>query len=176
MRNNFLLINETDIKAFSVVADNLDSKYIAPAIIAVQDVHLEPMIGSKLIEKLGILIQNEALDEAGNELYKELLEEYVQPYMLNKCVAEIMIQSYAKIRNAGIVQFNDTNQTSNSIEDVNFLRRHYDDIASTYADRLNDYLWKNRKNIPEYSCMCPTEPGNVNPGGKQANNYCSIHI
>ena len=176
MRNNFLLINETDIKAFSVVADNLDSKYIAPAIIAVQDVHLEHMIGSKLIEKLGILIQNEALDEAGNELYKELLEEYVQPYMLNKCVAEIMIQSYAKIRNAGIVQFNDTNQTSNSIEDVNFLRNHYDGIASTYAVRLSVYLWKNRKNIPEYTCECPTQPGEVNPGGKQSNDYCNIHI
>ena len=176
MRNNFLLINETDIKAFSVIADNLDSKYITPSIIAVQDVHLEPMIGSKLITKLGILIENEALDVEGNEIYKELLEEYVQPYLLNKTVSEIMVQSYAKVRNAGIVQFNDTNQTSNSIEDVNFLRRHYDDIAITYGTRMSDFLWKNRNIIPEYTCDCPTEGGEVNPQGSEAQNYSSIHF
>ena len=176
MRNNYLLINETDIKAFSVVADNLDSKYIQPAIIAVQDTALEPMIGSKLITKLGTLVEAEAIDEQGNEIYKELLEEYVQPYLLNKTVSEIMVQSYAKVRNAGVVQFNDTNQTTTAIQDVNFLRNHYDGIASTYALRLSDYLWKNRKNIPEYTCECPTQPGEVNPGGKQSNDYCNIHI
>ncbi len=176
MRNNYLLINETDIKDLTVVADNLDSKYIAPSIVAVQDVHLEPIIGSRLIEKLGLLIKDSALDNPGNEMYKELLEEYIQPYMINKTVSEIMVQSYAKIRNAGVVQFNDTNQISNGIEDVNFLRRHYDDIASTYSNRLTDFLWKNRDSIPEYSCQCPTEAGGVNPGGSQSNNYCSIHF
>lgn len=176
MRNNFLLINESDIKQLSVVADNLDSKYISPSIVAVQDVYFEPLIGSRLIKKMGELIENGTMDDPENNAYKILLSEYVQPYLINKTVAEIMVQSYAKIRNAGVVQFNDTNQNSNSLEEVNFLRKHYDDIALTYSARLTDFLYKNRQAIPEYVCTCPTEGGMVKAGGSQSNNFCSIHF
>lgn len=176
MRNNFLLINETDIKGFSVVGNNLDSKYIAPSIIAVQDVYLEPMIGSRLIQKLGELIENGDIELPDFAIYKELLDTYIQPYLLNKTISEIQIQIFSKIRNAGVVQYTDTNQTTLQIQDLNYMRKHYDDIALVYSDRMTDFLKKNRNAIPEYQpCAC-SNGGDVNAGGDEANNFCSIHF
>ena len=174
MRNPFLLINEQDVKELSIVGDNLDAKYIAPSIVAVQDVYLEPIIGSGVIVKLGQLIEADEIDLPENAIYKTLLTEYVQPYLLNKVISEIMVQVFAKIRNAGVVQWNDSNQTSNSINDVNYLRKHYDDIALVYSQRMTDFLCKNRTQIPEYRCT--TEAGKVGVGGDESNNYCAIHF
>lgn len=174
MRNDFLLINETDIKQNSVVGDNLDAKYIAPCIVAVQDAYLENLIGSRLIQKLGAMIADGTI--ATTPDYKNLLETYIQPYLKNKTISEICVQIFAKIRNAGMAQFTDTNQNNVSLENVNYLRKHYDDLALVYGNRMIDYLNKNRSLFPEYNCVCPVDGGDVNPSGKQGQNYCSIHF
>ena len=169
MRNNFLLINETEIKRNSVVGDNLDAKYIAPCIVAVQDVYLEPLIGSRLIKKLGAMIEDGTIEET--PIYKELLNTYIQPFLLNKVVSQI----FAKIRNAGIAQFTDAQQNNTDLSGVNFIRKHYEDLALVYGERMIEFLNKNRSVIPEYNFVCPLG-GEVNPSGKQGQNYCTIHF
>lgn len=172
MRNNVLFIDETTIKNLSVVGDNLDAKYIAPSIVAVQDVYLEPLIGTKLLQKIADVISNDTMSD--NPQIKTLLDEYIQPYLLNKTVSEICVQIFAKIRNAGVAQFTDTNQNNVNLENVNYLRKHYDDLALVYGNRMIDYLNKNRSLYPDYKCT--TDGGNVNPQGEQGQNYCNIHF
>lgn len=172
MRNNVLFIDESTIKNLSVVGDNLDAKYIAPSIVAVQDVYLEPLIGSKLFQKIADIITNGTLTD--HPEIKTLLDEYIQPYLLNKTISEICVQIFAKIRNAGVAQFTDTNQSNVNIENVNYLRKHYDDLALVYGNRLVDFLNKNRTTFPDYTFT--TNGGDVNPQGEQGQNYCNIHF
>lgn len=174
MRNDFLLINETEIKQNSVVGDNLDAKYIAPCIVAVQDVYLEPLIGSKLLQRLGAMIDENTIEE--NPIYKELLNTYIQPFLLNKVVSEICVQIFAKIRNAGVVKFTDSQQNNMDLQGVNFIRKHYEDLALVYGERMIEFLNKNRRSIPEYNAVCPLNGGDVNPSGKDGQNYCTIHF
>lgn len=168
------MINEAEIKQNSVVGDNLDAKYIAPSIVAVQDVYLEPIIGSRLIQRLGEMVTDGTIDDAP-AIYKTLLDEYIQPYLLNKVISEICVQIFAKIRNSGVVKFTDTQQNNIDLADNNYIRKHYEDLALVYGERLVDYLNKNRQSIPEYNAVCPAG-GDVNPSGEQGQNYCSIHF
>lgn len=167
------MINEAEIKQNSVVGDNLDAKYIAPSIVAVQDVYLEPLIGSKLLHRLGAMIEDDTLDE--NPIYKELLNTYIQPFLLNKVISEICVQIFAKIRNSGVVKFTDTQQNNIDLADNNYIRKHYEDLALVYGNRMIEFLNCNRQSIPEYNAVCPAG-GDVNPSGEQGQNYCSIHF
>lgn len=176
MRNNTLLIDEAYIKAYSIVSDNLDSKYLQPSIIEAQDIYLEPLIGSQLMNKLSDLVTSEDIEKEENELYKYLLDKFVQPFLLNKVCSIVQFSVFAKIRNAGVMQYNDTQENSVNIENVNFMRKHFEDNAKFYAERMTDYLIGHRQQFPEWNCKCSNwKEGDV-PSDPQRINTCNIHI
>ena len=103
-----LLISEQTLKSNGVINNNVDGMYILPAIEYAQDAGLQPIIGTKLYNKLMDLVADGSIGQSTD--YKVLLDEYVTPYLLNKVTADIQIPLNYKLRNQGVVQ----NQTENN--------------------------------------------------------------
>lgn len=145
--SDVFLIDEEYVKTYSTISDNLDSKYLNPCIVKSQVMDLQALIGTKLTVKICTLVRDE---EIAGTPYETLLTEYIQPYLLQCTQAELLISNFAKQRNAGNMQYIDTNQSNITMNDMWKLHAHYDNNASFFANRLTDYILANHTKFPEY--------------------------
>lgn len=161
------LISETTLKAYTLINDNVDASYIAPAIQMAQDMGLQPLIGTNLLEKLCMLVANDKIGEEENAAYKKLLDEYVVPYLCQKVMADIQIPLFAKMRNSGIVQSQDQQTQQLTKGDVDYIRKGYEYNADFYGTRMTDYLranstkyqeWRSRRDVSDI----PSDPDTFN--------------
>lgn len=157
-----LLISEQTIKTNSIINNNVDGMYILPAIDYAQDAGLQPLIGTKLYNKLMDMVENGSI--ADSEDYKLLLDDYVTPYLLNKVTADIQLPLAYKLRNQGIVQQTGENTYVPSLKDTQYVIQHYQNQADFYGNRMSDYLRANNRKYPEYCSTdsCADMPSNRN--------------
>ena len=146
MNINTLLINPQYIKQYSTVGDNVDDNYITPAIIDAQLMGLQPIVGTMLYDCLCEMVDTKTVTTE----YQELLDNYITPYLLNKTQAYLLMNLFAKQRNAGVVQYLDVNQQQIDISQVKFLKADFESKATFYAQRLADFLCANSQVYPEY--------------------------
>ena len=157
-----LLLSEATLKSNSIVNNNLDSKYIQQEINEAQDDGLEPIIGTKLYNKLMDLVDTG--DITGATDYKYLLDEYITPYLLNKTLSGIYKTSTDKVSNMGIVQLNGSNVVVPSQGERDLDKNVYEGRAGKRGIRLKEYLMANRDKYPEFgkATKCYEEPGGRN--------------
>jgi hypothetical protein len=154
------LVSEATMKKNSVVNNNVDGMYLLPAIEFAQDAGLQPIIGTKLYNKLMDLVEDGSI--TGSTDYKYLLDEYITPYLVNKVTADIQIPLSFKLRNQGVVQQTDANTYVPSMKDIQYVIQNYENKANFYSNRLSDYLRANRSKYPEYCSVdsCADMPSN----------------
>ena len=154
------LVSEATMKKNSVVNNNVDGMYLLPAIEFAQDAGLQPIIGTKLYNKLMDLVENGSI--TGSTDYKYLLDEYITPYLVNKVTADIQIPLSFKLRNQGVVQQTDANTYVPSMKDIQYVIQNYENKANFYSNRMSDYLRANRSKYPEYCSVdsCADMPSN----------------
>lgn len=146
MNSTVLLISEEYIKNNSTVGDNTLAQYIAPSIIDSQLIGLQPIIGTHLYDTLCEMVENDGLTDD----YSDLLGNYISLYLLNKVQANMMVALFAKMRNAGVVNYYDEHQTQLDLKSIQFIREEYENKAAFYARRMQDYLCANNSKFPEY--------------------------
>jgi hypothetical protein len=158
------LISEQTVKKNSVINNNVDGLYLLPAIEYAQDAGLQPLLGSKLYNKLMDLVENSEITNPVNANYKLLLDEYIQPYLINKVTAEIQLPLAYKLRNQGVVQQTGENTYVPSLKDVQYVIQDYENKANFYGNRMSDYLHANISKYPEYCSVdsCADMPSNKN--------------
>ena len=144
------LISETTLKAFTLINDNVDAAFIAPAIQKAQDMGLQPLIGSNLLDKICTLVADDSISNEENAAYKRLLDDYIIPYLCWRVMADIQIPLFAKIRNAGIVQSQDQQTQQLSHSDVEYIKKDYEYNADFYGKRITDFLCANSTTYPEW--------------------------
>lgn len=144
------LISETTLKKRTVVNENVNAKYINPSIETAQEMGLQPLIGTVLYRKLCTLVKSGDISKDENADYKELLDEYITPYLCNKTLADLQVALFAKVRNEGIVTSQDQQTQQLSKGEVDFIKEHYDNRAIFYGNRLIDYLHANSNRYPEW--------------------------
>ncbi len=142
------LISEETLKSNGVINNNVDSMYILPAIEFAQDAGLQPLIGTKLYNKLMDLVENGSIVNEPD--YKFLLDEYITPYLVNKVTADIQIPLNYKLRNQGVVQNSADNTILPTMKDLQYVIQNYEYKAIFYGNRLSDYLFVNTTKFPEY--------------------------
>lgn len=140
---------ETDrLKEFSVISENLDSKLLEPTIINVQELSLKKLIGKDLYAEL----VSEVNAGVVSALNQTLLNDYIEPYLINKVIAESVIDLTYKLRNKAIMTTSsDFGQVAN-LTDLSKVQGKYNGIAEGYKIALNDYLCENSSDYPLY---CP---------------------
>lgn len=167
--SNVFLISEAHIKENSIINNNVDSCYILPAIQTAQDIGIQPIIGTKLYNKIMSLVEEGTITGATD--YKVLLDDYIQPYLLNKVVADVQLPLQFKLRNQGVVQNATENTVTTSMRDIQYLIEDYNNKADFYANRLSAYLKANRSKYPEYCSIDSCADMRSNPSAYNTHIY-----
>ena len=144
------LTNETFVRSVTNIDDNVQSKYLLSAIREAQEVNLQEIIGSALLEKLKSLVAGGSIEDSGNTAYKKLVEQS-QLFLAYQVIAKICIIASVKISNGVLQTTSDENLNPVSIEDSFTVRDYYQAQADFFASRLQAFILNNKADYPELS-------------------------
>lgn len=140
-----LLTNENIIKSTTNVFENVNGNMLLPSIKIAQDLDLENVIGTKLLESLQQMVYK---NEYKN-IHKRLLDSYVQPYLTYSAIVRLIPVVSWKITNAGVVTTSDEKMNPLTANDVDKVKAYYQKIADSYKNKLQRFLIANHSQFPE---------------------------
>ena len=147
--NDVLLISEDYIKSIANISDNLANDYLWPSIKLAQDIDLESTIGTQLLEKIQELIYNNDISNQENEMYKLLLDNYVQPYLAYSTIKHLTPTVAYKLANQGVIRTDDEKSYNITSNEVDKVIDYYSHLSNTYKKRLQLFLIANYNEFPE---------------------------
>ena len=147
--NDVLLISEDFIKSTTNVSDNISNDYLLPAIKLAQDINLESTIGTQLLQKLQKLVFDNDISNQENEMYKLLLDKYIQPYLAYATIQHLTPTVAYKLANQGVLRTDDDKSYNITSNEVDKVMDYYNHIANTYKKRLQLFLIANYNEFPE---------------------------
>lgn len=150
MKQEILLTNSDYVRGVTLIDNNMPDKFLLSAIREAQEVGLQEIVGGVMFKKLKTLVADGSIQDSGNTVYKELINES-QLYLAYKSVANLCLITNVKISAGGLQQTSDENLTVLDVEDTFTIQKHYDDKADFFAKRLQKYILQNIENLPEIS-------------------------
>lgn len=150
----YLLTSETFVKSVSSISDNLAGKFLQPSIREAQDIKLRGILGDCLLSRLCELGQAKELDDAGNEAYKELVEQ-CQYFLAYSAIVEVCLKVSYKVGNFGVAKSNDENLQVATQDEISKMQYYYQAKADSACIDLQHFLLDNRASYPELTeCTC----------------------
>ena len=134
--NKVLLISEETLKTYSLVNDNIDGKYLLPAIQTAQDIDLETLIGKALLDKLCKLVETGEI--VNNSKYRTLLDDYITPYLVWQVMSNLQLGINYKLSNSGVITNDDERKSRLDYRNNQLLQEQYKHYADSYAIKLKD--------------------------------------
>lgn len=141
-----LLITRQDLVRYSVLDGNVDTDKFIGFVKKAQDIHIQSMLGTRLLEK----IQADIIAGTLAEPYITLLEDYIKPCLIDFAIVEYLPQAAYTVANKGVYKHNSENSESVSKEELDFLMEQYRQTAMNYKERFIDYVINNSSSFPEY--------------------------
>ena len=147
--NKVYFISEKNLRAQSLINDNVDSTYLNSAILTAQTTNLKEVIGTTLYNKIENLIISGDIKLEENSIYQILLDDYIQPYLVNRIMSDICIPLHYKMKNAGIVTNEDQHFQSASLNEVEYVKNYYEHLSVFNANRTIEFIMNNKELISE---------------------------
>lgn len=146
-----LLISETKLKAFTNINKNVDMDVLKAEIQIAQDIDLQTILGTLFYQHL--LDQVSATGNTFNADEKTLVDDYIQPFLIQTAYFNAIPHLHYRTMNRGIVEGMMENATSVDIETMKYLRTVQKQRADFYMTRLQDYLLigKGQNKFPQYN-------------------------
>jgi len=133
------IISEAKLRQFTDLNDSVDTALIKNAVREAQDISLQRIIGTKLYDS--ILAQIDAGPVWTNSNYENLVNNYIQDFLLYAAYYEALEAIYIRPRNNGLLT---PTGGENSIEVdrslFNVKRQNVENKMMFYADKLSAYL------------------------------------
>jgi hypothetical protein len=140
------LIETKDIVRFTPMGGNVGiDKYIF-LIGIVQKTVLEPVLGTKLYKK----ILSDYKDDLLDDLYLQMYEDYIQPFVVYGTYAKYVHSGSNRIRNNGDVKTTPNNSQIMTNQENVSSESEYQNLADKYLMDLEKFLCYEGNNIPEY--------------------------
>ena len=143
-----LLISEAKLRQFTDLNNNVDSALLTNAIREAQDIELQRVLGTILYNK--ILSDVDGSTISGN--YKDLLDNWIQDFLLYSAYYISLEYIYLRPRNNGLVK---PTGGENSIDaDLTLFDRKRQSVKNKkefYGDRLVNLLIEDQVDCPEYT-------------------------
>lgn len=159
MINNVLLVSEDFIKTNSNISDNVWGKFLLPAIREAQHIRLQSVIGPRLYDS----ILRKVMDNSLSEQYKELVDDYIQWFMLYQVLSDVIDVLDTKLVNLGTVRNRDEYVDNISDAERVRLKHNYEYKADWYCRQMQQYLLNNRDQFEELDdCACNNMRANLN--------------
>ena len=146
-----LFISEERLKDSTTIGLNVDVNLLSPYIKMSQKLYIETKVGTQLSDKLKALIVAGTVNNAGNEAYATLLNDYIAEVLPSFCLYMALPFLRFKIENGNI--YSKTSETGNALstEEAQHLRNEVLNTAEYYMERMIDYIRNNTSSFPEYS-------------------------
>lgn len=146
-----LLISETKLKNFTNINKNVDMDVLKAEVQIAQDVDLQTLLGTKFYNHL--LSQVSSTGNTFNADETTLVNDYIQPYLIQQAYFRAMPSIMYRSMNRSIVQGSMENAEPVSIETFKYLRNIQKQTADFYMTRLQDYLLigRGQNQFPQYN-------------------------
>lgn len=154
MENVYLISAET-VKSMTSADLNLNENILSYAIRNAQDISLRYLIGDELLQSLQTMAK--AKLQEGKEIeepYNFFLYYLVMPFLAAQAVVEACIPLTFKLKNMGVVRNTDTNAESADRDNALKIKDYYEGIACEKANRMAEWLGKNRSLFEELKNKC----------------------
>jgi len=148
--NKTLMVVADYIRDNTVINKDVGSELIEPFIVSAQNVRIESILGTGLFNDIITNINNTTI--AGNN--KTLLDDYIQPCLIQWVVYEALPFINYKLTNKSVSTQDSDNSTHSQLNEVQYLRENVRNTAEYMSQRLTDYLKSNTTLFPLY----------INPG------------
>ena len=142
-----LFITRNDIVRYSNLNGAVDSDKMIQFIKLAQDIHLETVLGTDLMNRLKSDIEAGTLSDP----YLTLLNKYIKPMLIHYSLLEIIPFNAYQISNGGIFKHNSENSESVSKSEVDFLAEKHRKIAQNYRERFIKHVLNDSSRYPEYN-------------------------
>jgi hypothetical protein len=145
-----LLISETKLKNFTNINKNVDMDVLKAEIQIAQDIDLQTILGTLFYNHL--LSQVSSTGNTFNADETTLVNDYIQPFLIQQAYFQCIPQLMYRTMNRGIVEGMMENATSVDIETMKYLRTIQKQRADFYMTRLQDYLLigRGQNQFPQY--------------------------
>jgi hypothetical protein len=165
-----LLISEVKLKNYTNINKNVDMDVLKAEIQIAQDIDVQTILGTKFYKHLldGILADGTTTWNADE---RELVNDYLQPFLVQTAYFNAIPQIMYRTMNRGIVEGEMQNAKSVDIETMKYLRNVQKSRADFYLQRLMDYLLTGRgqNKFPAYNSSS-TEDGMIPNRVQKYNN------
>lgn len=151
-----LLITTADVKKYTALNGNLDNDKFIHHVKIAQDIHIEKILGSKLMQK----IKSDIVADTLTGDYLNLVNVYIKPCLIHYTMVEYLPFGAYTIANGGVFKHTSENSENAVKEEVDFLIGRSLSTAEHYRERLIKYLCVNSTLFPEYTT---NELGDVYP-------------
>ena len=151
MSSYVLFISEEKLRDSTSINLNVDPNLLLPFVKQAQALYCETKLGTKLTDKLKSLITAGTINNAGNEAYKTLIDDYISEFLPNMALYHAIPYLRFKIENGNI--YSKTSETGNALstEESQHLREEIKNTGEYFIDRMITYIKNNISSFPEYN-------------------------
>lgn len=139
-----LLITQSELTKNTPLGGNVDPDKYIYCVKDVQRTVIEPLLGTKLYNKL--LTDFEAGTVTG--IYSTLLDEYIKPILIHSAFADYVVIGAYNVSNAGIYKHLPQDAEAVSKTEVDYLAEKQKQKAQVFIERCERYLCS--EEFPEY--------------------------
>ena len=140
-----LLITRDDVVRYTNVNGNVDVDKFIQFVLIAQDIHIQSMLGTKLLEK----IQADIIAGSLANPYLSLLTTYVKPCLIHFAMVEYLPYAAYTVANKGVYKKGAENSETVSKEEVDYMVEKHHAVSYTGGDKISvrEQHLKNRLKI-----------------------------
>jgi hypothetical protein len=146
-----LFISREDLVRNTLISGSLDVDKFIQFINIAQVIHVQNFTGTKLYDAISNMIINNTLTVADNPNYLKLVNDFIQPLLIQYAMVEYLPFAAYTVGNGGV--YKHTSETSVSVDklEVDYLIEKSRKLAEYYTERFTDYMIYNQNLFPEYT-------------------------
>lgn len=144
-----LLSSAEYVKSQTSLNDNTYDKMLKPALERGQDLDLTECLGECMVQSLQTKVADGTISTPENTLYKELLDNYIQPFLAYTTMSNVVIEIGAVMGNGGVDTITDDHRTTLNLADRNLVKDYWLRFADSYKRKMQEFCKKNKESFPE---------------------------
>ena len=142
-----LLIRREDLVRFTSVNGGVDTDKFIQYVSIAQDIHIQAMTGTRLLEK----IQADIVADTLTGDYLTLVETYIKPMLIHWGVYEYLPWAAYTVANKGVYKHTSENAETAQKNEIDYLQEKQKKTAEKYTQLFLDYMDFNAgEKFPEY--------------------------
>ena len=146
-----LLITREELLKYTSIGGQTDMDKIVASMIVAEQITIQEQLGTQLYNKLKQLINDDTINDPGNEKYKFLMDNFVIQMMAHYTAAALYLVLRYQVNNSGIQIPTSADSLVPDASEVSTLSQNESDRGSFYIQRFIDYMCFNSAQYPEWT-------------------------